>query len=300
MIVQHWLSDGTTQALWGLGAIGPVINLDASHGSQRKPNNTTSTSTNSISSKALNIIGFSSDATLTPYVRACTPSSGQTRQGWRTVRRDSTMSRVLFITKISADDTMHKHLARRFRSEHPDLILTDTRSRPAAEFLDQCAIVFQCTACGTLFHFGDSESHRTGCPRSSPGLWSFESSAPANHKIVALVLRLLEVLGLPQDITLDSATETLKDVQFLCLCGDPRYTGHFDFQKLVGIPNIAMISAAEIVLRSLNTSSPRTKNTKRLNQRSSEGHEAAQHRMAQLSRALSSSMTTTRTRWHLK
>ena len=60
-----------------------------------------------------------------------------------------------------------------------------------------------------------------------------------------LVLSLLEVLELPKDVTTNSATETLKDVRFVCLCGDPRYEGHFDFEGLVGTFSSVVKSAAE-------------------------------------------------------
>ena len=61
--------------------------------------------------------------------------------------------------------------------------------------------------------------HGTERPLSSPGSWSIESSTPAKHNIVALVLSLLEVLELPQAATLSSATEALLDIRFICLVG---------------------------------------------------------------------------------
>jgi len=196
------------------------------------------------------------------------------------------MPRVPFVTKISADDTARKHLLRRFRSEHPDLFPTDIPDRPATEFLDQCAVLFQCSACGSVYHFKDSAFHGTECPLSSPGSWSIESFAPAKHNIVALALSLLEVLKLPQATTLSSATEGLRDIRFICLCGDPRYEGHFDFTGLVGAFSLIETLAAELLLHSLATSSPRIKNTKRLNQRSLERH-GIEHHITQLSRTLS-------------
>ena len=140
----------------------------------------------------------------------------------------------LSITTISVDDMACKHLVQRFRSEHADLFPADIPNRPATEFLDQCAVLFRCTTCSSIYNFGGSVSHGAGCPRSPPGAWSIESSAPAKRNTIVLVLRLLEVLELPQDVTLSRATEVLEDVRFLCLCGDPRYGGHFDFQGLVG------------------------------------------------------------------
>jgi len=194
--------------------------------------------------------------------------------------------RVPVVTEISDDDTARKHLVRRFRSEHPDLFPTDIPDRPATEFLDQCAVLFQCTACGSVYHFEDSTFHGTECPVSSPVPWSIESSAPAKHNIVALALSLLEVLELPQATTLSSATEGLRDIRFICLCGDPRYEGHFDFTGLVGTFSFIATLAPGSVLHSLATSSPRIKSTKRLNQRSLERHGIVHHTI-QLSRTLS-------------
>ena len=157
------------------------------------------------------------------------------------------MRRVLFITSILADDTTHTRLIERFHSEHADLFPIDIQNRPATEFLDQCAVVFQCTACGSVYHFKDAGSHKASCLRPSPSSWSTEPSIPAKHSIVVLVLTLLEVLELSRDATLTSAAEALKDIRFVCLCGDPRYEGHFDFQGLVGISSIAATLAAKSV-----------------------------------------------------
>ena len=144
------------------------------------------------------------------------------------------MPQELSVTIISADDTTRKYLVQQFRSEHADLPPAVIPNRPATEFLDQCAVLFRCTTCGSVYNFGDSISHTAGCPRSPSSAWSIESSAPAKRNVIVLVLRLLEVLELPQDVTLSCATEVLEYVRFLCLCGDPRYEGHFDFQGLVG------------------------------------------------------------------
>jgi len=143
---------------------------------------------------------------------------------------------------------MLKHLTERFRSEHAGLFSADIQNRPAVEFLDQCAVIFQCMACGSVYHFKDAGSHGAECTQTSPNTWSVESSTPAKRNIVVLVLGLLEILGLPQDATLSSTTEALKDVRFVCLCGDPRYGGHFDLEGLVGASNPAATSTAESVL----------------------------------------------------
>lgn len=157
------------------------------------------------------------------------------------------IQRVLPITGILADDATHTHLIERFHSEHADLFPTDIQNRPATEFPDQCAAVFQCTACGSVYHFKDAVSHRARCLRPSPSSRPTEPSIPAKHSIVVLVLSLLEVLDLPRDTTLTSATEALKDVRFVCLCGDPRYENHFDFQGLVSTPGLAATLVAELV-----------------------------------------------------
>ena len=143
------------------------------------------------------------------------------------------------MTNILADGMTHTRLFERFHTEHADLFPADIQNRTAAEFLDQCAVVFQCTACGSAYHFKDAGSHGANCLRSSPTSWSIESSIPAKHSIVVLVLSLLEVLKLPQDTTLTFAIEALKDVRFVCLCGDPRYEGYSDFQGLVGTSSFA-------------------------------------------------------------
>jgi len=131
------------------------------------------------------------------------------------------------------DATPRDRLIQRFRSEHADFIPVEILNLSKAEFLDQCVVVFQCTACGSAFHFKDAESHGTECTRSSPNPWSIESSTPARHSIIEIASCLLEILKLPLGATLSSATEALKDVPFACLCGDPRYEGNFDFQGIL-------------------------------------------------------------------
>ena len=157
------------------------------------------------------------------------------------------MQRVLFVIKTLAEDAVQNRLVKQFRSEHPDLFPTETPNRTAAKFLDQCAVVFQCTACESVYHFKDAGTHGTECTRSPPSPWSIESSTPAKRSIVALVLSLLEALELPQDVTLSSATEAFKDVRFVCLCGDPRYKGHFDFEGLVSTFSFVVKSVAELL-----------------------------------------------------
>ena len=142
----------------------------------------------------------------------------------------------------------HMRLIQQFRSDHSDLFPAHTPNRPEEEFLDQCAVIFQCTACGSVFHFKDAVSHGAECAQSSPTSWSIGYLAPAQHNTVAIVLSLLEVLELPQDTTMSSATEVLDGVRFVCLCGDPRYGGNFDFQGLVSIPSFVVIPKAESVL----------------------------------------------------
>ncbi|KAF9783212.1 hypothetical protein BJ322DRAFT_1110091 [Thelephora terrestris] len=141
---------------------------------------------------------------------------------------------MLSTTKVPEDDTTRNKLIQRFRSEHADLFLAAASNFPETEFLEQCAVLFQCTACGDMFYFKNAESHGVECVRSSRNSWSIESSAPAQPSIVMAVLSLLKLLGLSQDATLSSATEVLTNVRFACLCGDPRYEGNFDFQGLLG------------------------------------------------------------------
>ena len=145
------------------------------------------------------------------------------------------MPRALLTIKLAEKNTSRSWLIQQFRSEHADLFPTGLPARPEAEFLDQCAVIFQCTACGNVFYFQDAGSHRAECVRSSRNSWSIETdSTPAQPGIAMAVLGLLKVIGLPQDATLSSATEALGDVRFACLCGDPRYQSNFDFQGLVG------------------------------------------------------------------
>jgi len=65
----------------------------------------------------------------------------------------------MFVIKTLVKDAMQKRLVERFRSEHPDLSPTETSNRTAAEFLDQCAVIFQCTACESVYHFKDAGAH---------------------------------------------------------------------------------------------------------------------------------------------
>jgi hypothetical protein len=157
------------------------------------------------------------------------------------------MQRVLSITNILAEDATHKRLIEQFHSEHADIFPADIQNCPATEFLDQCTVIFQCTACGDVYHFKDAASHGGKCRRFSPSSLPTGSITPAKRSTIILVLSLLEVLELPQDTTLTSAAEALKGVGFVCLCGDPRYEGHFNFQGLVGTSSLTAILAAELV-----------------------------------------------------
>jgi hypothetical protein len=193
--------------------------------------------------------------------------------------------RVLSKTKISGNSTTHNYLIQQFRNEHSNLFPAETPNHPKAKFHDQCAVIFQCTVCRSVFHLKDAGSHGAECPRSSRNSRSIESSVPAQRSIVATVLSLLKIIKLPHDATLSFATEALKDARFACLCGDPRYEGNFDFQGIVGTFNlIATLPTAELV-QSFITLFLRIKNTRRLNQRSL-GRRGAVQQTTRLSRTL--------------
>ena len=142
--------------------------------------------------------------------------------------------RVPSETEITENSAAHSHLIQLFRLQHSDLFPAGIPNGPDREFRNRCAVIFQCTACETLFHLKEAGSHGAECPRSPRNSWSIETSTPAQRSIVAIVLSLLEILKLPQDATLSFATEALKDTRFACQCGDPRYEGTFDFQGIVG------------------------------------------------------------------
>jgi hypothetical protein len=44
---------------------------------------------------------------------------------------------------------------------------------------------------------------------------------------------LLDVLKLLQDATVSFATEELREITFVCLFGNPRFEGNFDFQGIM-------------------------------------------------------------------
>ena len=172
------------------------------------------------------------------------------------------------MTDILADDATRKCLIEQFRSEHANLFPADFQNCPMSEFLDRCAVIFQCAACGSAYHLKDAESHGVECPRSSLSSWSIESSIPAKHNTIVIVLNLLKILELSQDLTMTSATEMLKNIRFVCLCGDPRYESQFDLRGLVGASNLIVESTAELISPSSTISFPKTRSMIKSSQRS--------------------------------
>jgi hypothetical protein len=215
----------------------------------------------------MSVNSFRSTPTTNPHSRTSPPvPSRSTHVGMVIGLSPLPMQRMLFVTDILADHATRKRLAERFHSEHANIFPADIQNCPNSEFLDRCAVVFQCAARGSVYHLKDAESHGVECPRSSLSPWTIESSIPAKRNTIALVLNLLKILELSQDLTMTSATETLKDVRFVCLCGDPRYESRLDFQ--VGTSNLTVTLTAALIPSSSTTSFPKIRSMMESSQRS--------------------------------
>jgi len=161
-------------------------------------------------------------------------------------------------------------MADSFRSVHQGLLSQNTSTVSDREFLEKVVTMFGCKSCKAVYDYKTHGKHETECVKAirARSLGS-RSSGPVEQHAVVLALRLLQLLGLPEDSTRALVEQTFCETKFVCLCGNPKFRKQVGFFELVcPIPtSVLFLSQANCSFRfggsSFNTSFLRTKRTKR-------------------------------------
>jgi len=161
-------------------------------------------------------------------------------------------------------------MADSFRSVHQGLLSQNTSTVSDREFLEKVVAMFGCKSCKAIYDYKAHGRHEKECVKAirARSLGS-RSSGPVEQHAVVLALRLLQLLGLPEDSTRALVEQTFCETKFVCLCGNPKFRKQVGFFELVRpVPaSVQLLSQVNCSFRfgdsSFNTSFLRTKRTKR-------------------------------------
>ena len=134
-------------------------------------------------------------------------------------------------------------MANSFRTMHGGLLSPDTSSASDREFLEKVVTMFECRSCKAVYDYRSHAKHGKECHKAIRAR-SFGSQGfgPVGKHAVVLALRLLQLLGLPEDSTRVMVEQTFGDTKFVCLCGNPRFRKQVGFFELVrSIPTPARL-----------------------------------------------------------
>jgi len=125
-------------------------------------------------------------------------------------------------------------LATSFRSVHEGLLSPNTLGVSDREFLEKVVTMFGCKSCGVVYDYKTHAKHGKECLKAIRArTFGSQGSGPAEKHAIVLALRLLQLLGLPEDSTRALVEETFCGTRFVCLCGNPKFRKHVGFFELV-------------------------------------------------------------------
>ena len=125
-------------------------------------------------------------------------------------------------------------MANSFRSMHGSLLSPNTSGVSDREFLEKVVTMFGCKACKIVYDYRSHAKHGKECPKAIRARsFGSQGSGPAEKHAVVLALRLLQLLGLPEDSTRALVVQTLGETKFVCLCGNPKFRKQVGFFELV-------------------------------------------------------------------
>ena len=125
-------------------------------------------------------------------------------------------------------------MADSFRSVHQESLPPNAQTVSDREFLEKVMVMFQCKSCKAVYDYKTHAKHGKDCLKAIRAR-SFgpQCSGPAAEYAVVLALRLLQLLGLPEDSTRALVEETFRETKFVCLCGNPKFRKQVGFFELV-------------------------------------------------------------------
>ena len=125
-------------------------------------------------------------------------------------------------------------MANSFRSAHQSLLSPNTSSVSDRDLLEKVVTMFGCKSCKAVYDYKSSSKHGKECLKAirARALRS-KGSEPAEKHAVILAIRLLHLLGLPEDSTRALVEDTFRETKFVCLCGNPKFRKQVGFFELV-------------------------------------------------------------------
>lgn len=125
-------------------------------------------------------------------------------------------------------------MANSFRATHEGLLSPDTSGVSDHDFLEKVVTMFGCKSCKAVYDYKSHAKHGKECLKAIRARsFGSQSSGPAQKHAVVLALRLLQLLGLPEDSTRALVEQTFGETKFVCLCGNPRFRKQVGFFGLV-------------------------------------------------------------------
>ena len=124
-------------------------------------------------------------------------------------------------------------MADSFRSTHQGLLSPNPSGVSDRELLEKVVTMFGCRSCKAVYDYKAHSKHGKECLKAIRAR-SFGSkcSEPAEKHAVVLSVRLLQLLGLPEDST-HALVETFRETKFVCLCSNPKFRNQVGFFELV-------------------------------------------------------------------
>ena len=125
-------------------------------------------------------------------------------------------------------------MAGSFRSMHQGLLSPNTLGVSDRELLERVVTMFGCRSCKTVYDYKAHSKHGKECLKAIRARsFSSKCSEPAEKHAIVLAVRLLQLLGLPEDSTRALVEETFRETKFVCLCGNPKFRRQVGFFELV-------------------------------------------------------------------
>ena len=125
-------------------------------------------------------------------------------------------------------------MANSFRSVHWGLLSPSVSGAPDRELLEMVVAMFGCKACKFVYDYKSHAKHGKECSKAIRARYfGSEGSGPAEKYTIVLALRLLKLVGLPEDSTRALVGRTLGETRFVCLCGNPKFRKQVGFFELV-------------------------------------------------------------------
>ena len=125
-------------------------------------------------------------------------------------------------------------MANSFRSVHEGVPSPGASGVSDREFLEKVVTMFRCKSCKAVYDYKAYTKHERECPKTVRTLiFGPRGSEPSEKYAVVLALRLLQLLGLPEDSTRALVEQTFGETKFVCLCGNPKFRKQVGFFELV-------------------------------------------------------------------